>query len=217
MANKHLSMDNSLDFHGVTLAHVTEREYKEKEVIFSQGEAADALFSVRDGGVKLMVNAGNGKRAVLRIMGEREVFGEECLGHRRVRTATAVALEPSILVQVPRRDVILALRRDPAFAREFANHLLARMERAEAELVDQILHSSEIRLARTLLEMSGVKQGSTQASALHAVDQKTLAEMVGTTRSRVSFFMNRFRRLGLIDYNGSLQVYPALLEFLNRQ
>jgi CRP/FNR family transcriptional regulator, cyclic AMP receptor protein len=216
MVNNHLSINDSLGFHGMTRVHVTECEYKEKEVIFSQGDAADALFSVRGGGVKLMVKAGNSKRAVLRVMGEREVFGEECLGHRRFRTATAVALEPSILAQVPRRHVILAIRQDPAFASEFVTHLLTRVERTEEELVDQILHSSEIRLARTLLEMSGVKRGSTQARAIHAIDQKTLAEMVGTTRSRVSFFMNRFRRLGLIDYNGSLHVYPTLLEFLNR-
>jgi CRP/FNR family transcriptional regulator, cyclic AMP receptor protein len=217
MAKRYLSAGTSLEFYGMPVAHVTERKYREKEVIFSQGDVADGLFSVRGGGVKLMVKAGNGKRAVLRIIGEKEVFGEECLGYRRFRTATAVALEPSILVQVPRRDVIFAIRRDPAFAREFVTHLLTRVEHTEEELVDQILHSSEIRLARTLLEMSGVKRGPTRARALHAIDQKTLAEMVGTTRSRVSFFMNRFRRLGLIDYNGSLHVYPALLEFLNRQ
>jgi len=217
MANKHLPAGNSLEFHGIVLPQVTEREYQEKEIIFSQGQAADALFLIRSGGVKLTVTASNGKRAVLRILGKREIFGEECLqAERCLRSATAAALEPSITIQVPRRSVILAIRRDPAFAREFVTHLLARVERAEEELVGQILHSSEARLARVLLAMSGAKSGLTQAKSLHAIDQKTLAEMIGTTRSRVSFFMNRFRRLGLIDYNGSLHVYPALVEFLDR-
>jgi CRP/FNR family cyclic AMP-dependent transcriptional regulator len=217
MANKHLSAGNQVRFNGRTLPHVSEREYQETEIIFSQGDVADALFSVRNGAVKLMLTAGDGKRAVVRIMGEAEIFGEECFADRRFRNTTAVALEPSSVMQVRRRCVILAIRRDPGFARECLTHLLTRLERSEEELVDQILNSSETRLARALLAMSGVGPRSTQTKTIGHIDQKTLAEMVGTTRSRISFFMNRFRRLGLIDYNGSVNVYPALLEFFNRK
>lgn len=217
MANKHFFAGNLLRFNGRTLPHVSEREYKEKEIIFSQGDPADALFSLRTGVVKLMVTAGDGKRAVVRIMGETEIFGEECLADRRFRNTTAVALEPSTAMHVPRRLVMLAIRRDPGFARECVTHLLNRLERSEEELVDQIMNSSETRLARALLAMSGVAAGSTQTKTLNHIDQRTLAEMVGTTRSRISFFMNRFRRRGLIDYNGSLNVHPTLLDFLNRR
>src|ERR1700739_1235675 len=143
MANKHLSAANQMRFNGKTLPHVSERKYQEKEIIFSQGDAADALFSVRNGAVKLMVTAGDGKRAVVRIMGEAEIFGEECFADRRLRDTTAVALAPSSVMQVPRRCVILAIRRDPGFARECLTHLLTRLERSEEELVDQILNSSE--------------------------------------------------------------------------
>lgn len=216
-ANKTVSATDSVMFCSVTLPKVTERKYREKEVIFSQGDTANALFSVRGGRIKLMVTDEDRKGAVLRVMGAREVFGEGCLTNRRIRTATAVALKPSTVTQLPRGSVLRAIGQDPGFTRELVAYLLTCVERAETELADQILHSSEIRLARTLLEMSGVRPGSTQARTLDAIDQKTLAEMVGTTRSRVNYFMNRFRKLGLIDYNGSIHVYPALLEFLNRQ
>jgi len=212
MADRNLTAGDSLSFCGATLPNTTELKYREKEIIFSQGDAANDLFSIRSGAVKLMVTSEDRKKAVLRIIGAREVFGEECLINKRIRKATAVALEPSIVAKVPRGGVIRAMAQDPAFASKFVAYLLVRLEQVEEELTDQILNLSEKRLAKTLLKIAGVGH-----RPVRAVDQKTLAEMVGTTRSRVSYFMNRFRRLGMIDYNGSLQVHPALAAFLNRK
>jgi len=217
IGRKRVSRSDSLSSYAVTLPHSKELLFQGREVIFSQGDEANALFSILDGDVKLMATACNGKKAVLRIMGAGEFFGEECLTSGHFRIATAVALDPSIILRMPRKDVVCAIRRDPAFAIEFMTHLLKRIEMAEEELTDQILSSSENRLARVLLTMSGVNDRSTRTIELPPIDQNTLAEMVGTTRSRVSFFMNRFRRLGLIDYNGSLSIYPALREFVNRE
>jgi CRP/FNR family transcriptional regulator, cyclic AMP receptor protein len=197
--------------------HVIEREFHDKQTIYSQGETADALFSIRSGMVKLSVTSQRGKRAVVRIAREGEIFGEECLLANGLRNATATALEASIVARVPKKSITRIMRLDRAFAKQFVVHLLNRITALEAELVDQILDSSEKRLAKTLLKMAGAGRGATQTDRVLAVDQETLAEMVGTTRSRVSYFMNRFRRLGLIDYNGSLQVHAELLAFLNRK
>ena len=217
MPNKSVSGRDSPNFDKATPRPPTvERTYREKEIIFPQGDSANALFAIRAGTVKLMVTANNGRRAVPRIMGAGEIFGEECLSRGSLRNATAVALEPSVVTQVLREGVLRAIRGDPAFACEFVTHLLTRLEQSEEELADQILYSSEQRLARVLWMMSNLRPGSNWRRSPHTIDQNTLAEMVGTTRSRVSFFMNRFRKLGLIDYNGSLHVYPALVEFLDR-
>jgi CRP/FNR family transcriptional regulator, cyclic AMP receptor protein len=211
-----VSADESQEFHATPVGDASDRDYQEKQIIFSKGDKADALFVIRSGSIKLMMTTENGKRAVLRIANAQEIFGEDCLARRPVRNSTAVAIEPSAVTQVPRSKVIRAIRENSDFAKEFVAHLLARLERSEDELADQILNSSEKRLARVLLAMSGVRAGSNRVRTLPTIDQRTLAEMVGTTRSRVSFFMNRFRRLGLIDYNGSLRVYPKLFTFANK-
>ncbi len=197
--------------------HTSEREFHLKEVIFSQGAAADALFSIRTGAVKLTVTSRIGKKAVLRVAREGEIFGEECLIANGLRNATAMAIEPSIIARVPKTSVARMIRLDSTFSRQLTSHLLHRILALEDELVDQVLDSSERRLAKTLLKISGLEHSATPSAKVRAIDQETLAEMVGTTRSRVSYFMNRFRRLGLIDYNGSLQVHSGLLNFLNRK
>lgn len=194
-----------------------EREFHLKEVVYSQGDAADALFSVRTGTVKLAVSSRSGKRAVLRIAAAGDIFGEECLIADAVRNATAMAIEPSVIARIPRKSVMRSIRRNHAFAGLFTSHLLHRIRALEEEIMDQILDSSERRLAKTLVKIAGLDGGATQPAKIRAVDQGTLAQMIGTTRSRVSYFMNRFRRLGLIDYNGSLQVSPTMFTFLNRK
>jgi CRP/FNR family transcriptional regulator, cyclic AMP receptor protein len=217
ISNKNVSTGDSLGLRRLARLEKVEQEYQEKEMIFARGDVADALFSIRRGLVKLGVTTLDGKEAVLRILREGDIFGEECLATSSSRNSTAMAIEPSILIRVPRASVARAIRRDPTFAKSLVAHFVHRVEDAEEELADQILNSSEKRLAKALLKIAGVDKGSIQGGILPAVDQKTLADMVGTTRSRVSYFMNRFRRLGLIDYNGSLKVYPTLLEFLNRE
>ena len=215
-SGRHASNGDSLDLRRLARPERIVRKYQEREIVFSQGESADALFFVRHGLVKLAVTTSNGKKAVLRILREGDLFGEECLSASSSRNSTAITMEPSILIRAPRASVVRAFRLDPAFAKLLVAHVLHRIEDTEEGLVDQILSSSEKRLAKTLLKISGVGNGSSPARTLRAVDQKTLADMVGTTRSRVSYFMNRFRRLGLIDYNGSLRVYPKLSEYLDR-
>ena len=205
-----------LNSRGVTLLFRRERQYRKGEALFAQGDRADALYLVRAGCVKLTVTS-SGKGAVLRLVGSGGVFGEECLNSEHPCNATAVAIEPSIVAQAPKARIVRTLRRHPTVTGELIRHLLLRVERVEEELVDLILNSSEKRLARILVTLAGSEKGSIGSKRLPAVNQKTLAEMVGTTRSRVSYFMNRFRRLGFIDYNGSLQIHPALMRFLDQK
>jgi CRP/FNR family transcriptional regulator, cyclic AMP receptor protein len=200
----------------VALPFTRERKYQKGEAIFTQGDRADALYMIRSGRIKLTV-ASSGKTAVLRLVGSGGVFGEECLTSEHSRKATAVAIVPSIVARELKQSIVRTLRQRPALMGGLISHLLLRVESVEEELVDQILNSSEKRLAKALVSLADMKEGSIGTKSLPAVDQKTLAEMVGTTRSRVSYFMNRFRRLGLIEYNGNLQVHSALLSFLHHQ
>jgi CRP/FNR family transcriptional regulator, cyclic AMP receptor protein len=193
-----------------------ECNYRKGEAIFTRGERADALYVVRVGRIKLTV-ASRGKKAVLRLVGSGDVFGEECLISEHFREATAVAIEPSVVALAPRASIGRTLRQHPAVMGELISHLLHRVQRVEEELVDQIINSSEKRLARVLLTLAGIDENSSGPKSFPAVDQKTLAEMVGTTRARVSYFMNRFRERDFIDYNGSLQIHPGLLRFLNQK
>jgi CRP/FNR family transcriptional regulator, cyclic AMP receptor protein len=191
----------------------TSRKYRNKELIFAQGEAADAMFYVEAGNVKLTVLSKRGKKAVIAIFRQGDFFGEGCLGAPSLRMSTATAVQPSTIVRVEKIIIIRIIHDDPLFARLFIAHLISRVTRTEEDLLDQLLNSSEKRLARTLLLLAGFGAQSTPHPAALKVSQGTLAEMVGTTRSRVSFFMNRFRRMGLIDYNGSLHVHGAMLNF----
>ena len=191
----------------------TRREYRNKQPIFSQGDAADAMFYVEAGNVKLTVLSKRGKKAIIAIFRPGDFFGEGCLGAASLRMSTATAVQPSTIVRVEKIAIVRIIHDDPLFARLFIAHLISRGTRTEEDLLDQLLNSSEKRLARTLLLLAGFGTQSKPHPAALKVSQGTLAEMVGTTRSRVSFFMNRFRRMGLIDYNGSLHVHWAMLNF----
>ena len=192
----------------------TRREYLNKQPIFSQGDASDAMFYVEAGNVKLTVLSKRGKKAVIAIFRQGDFFGEGCLGAPSVRMSTATAVQPSTIARVEKAIIVRIVHEDPVFARLFIAHLLSRVARVEDDFLDQLFNSSEKRLARTLLLLAGLGTRSNPYSANTKVSQGTLAEMVGTTRSRVSFFMNRFRKMGLIDYNGSVRVHKALLTFL---
>jgi CRP/FNR family transcriptional regulator, cyclic AMP receptor protein len=192
----------------------TSQEYRNKQLIFSQGDAADAMFYVEAGNVKLTVLSKRGKKAVVAIFRRGDFFGEGCLGTSSLRMSTATAVQLSTIVRVEKAIIVRIIHEDPVFARLLIAHLLSRVARIEEDFLDQLFNSSEKRLARTLLLLAGFGTQSRPHRANLKVNQRTLAEMVGTTRSRVSFFMNRFRKMGLIDYNGSLHVNPKLLTFL---
>ena len=192
----------------------TSREYRNKQPIFSQGDAADAMFYVEAGNVKLTVLSKRGKKAVIAIFRQGDFFGEGCLGAPSLRMSSATAVHLATITRVEKATIVRILHDDPVFARLLIAHLLSRIVRIEEDFLDQLFNSSEKRLARTLLLLASFGTQSKPDPAVLKVSQGTLAEMIGTTRSRVSFFMNRFRKLGLIDYNGSLRVHRALLTYL---
>ena len=192
----------------------TTREYRDKEEIFSQGDAANAMYYIESGHIKLTVASKSGKKAILAILGKGDFFGENCLLNNSRRTTTATALENSTIACVKKTTLIGIIHREPVFSSSFVFDLLSRIGYIEEDFTDHLLNSSERRLARLLLRLSHFGQRSKNELAILHVSQNTLAEMVGTTRSRVSFFMNRFREMGLIKYNGTLQVHRALRTFL---
>jgi CRP/FNR family transcriptional regulator, cyclic AMP receptor protein len=192
----------------------TTRDYKHSEIVFEQGAKADAMFYLQSGNVKLVVKAKNGKKAVLAILRKGDFFGEGCLGRESLRMFSAMAIQSSTLARVRRATIVRIIQQEPAFAKLFIAYLVARIGRIEEDVVDQIFSSSEKRLARLLLLLANFGSQSRPEPVLIKISQETLAEMVGTTRSRVSHFMNRFRKLGLISYNGSLRVNRSLLTFL---
>jgi CRP/FNR family cyclic AMP-dependent transcriptional regulator len=189
-------------------------EYRSGQSIFEQGDKADAIFYIQNGNAKLTVVSKGGRKAVIAILRCGDFFGEGCLTSHSLRTSTATAIRPSTITRVKRQAIVRILRQEPAFAQLFISHLLFRIGRIEEDVVDQVCSSSEKRLARILLLLSDYGRQSKPELAFPKVDQETLAEMVGTTRSRVSYFMNRFREMGFISYNGSLQVHQALHTFL---
>jgi CRP/FNR family transcriptional regulator, cyclic AMP receptor protein len=190
--------------------------YRRGEVIFSQGEAADSVFYLQRGKVKIMVTSEQGKEAVVAILGAGEFFGEGCLITQPLRLATAVALVECAAMRVEKAEMVRVLHAEPTFAELFTAHLLTRKARVEEDLIDQLFNSSEKRLARTLLLLANFGKDGKPESIMTKISQETLAEMVGTTRPRISFFMNKFRKLGLIDYNGHLQVHSSLLSVVLR-
>jgi CRP/FNR family cyclic AMP-dependent transcriptional regulator len=188
--------------------------YRSKQVIFAQGDAADAVFYVERGQVKLTVTSERGKSAVVAMLGRGDFFGEGCLAGQSVRMATASAMSEVSVVRVERQAMVALLHERSTFAERFMAHLLARNVRFEEDLVDQLFNSSEKRLARVLLLLARFgKEGATEP-VIPRISQEVLAEMVGTTRPRISGFMNKFRRLGFIDYNGGLHVHSSLLNVL---
>ena len=182
-----------------------------KHTIFSQGDAADAVFYIQTGKVKLTVVSQQGKEAVIAILERGAFFGESCLAGLTVRTATATAVDESSLVRIDKDAMIRVLHEEPAFAELFMTYLLAHTIRIEEDLVDQLFNSSEKRLARALLLLAHFGKEGKPETVIAKISQETLAEMIGTTRSRVSFFMNKFRKLGFIEYNGELRVHSSLL------
>ena len=185
--------------------------YKRKEVVFSQGDPCDSVLYVRTGAVRLSVLSQAGKEAVIATLGPGDFLGEGALSGQPVRLETATATVATTMLVVPKRQMIRLLHSQHAFADKFIAHMLVRNARLEADLVDQLFNSSEKRLARTLLLLARYGQGEKPLGKLPKISQETLAEMVGTTRSRVNFFMNKFKKLGFVEYNGGLKVNPSLL------
>jgi CRP/FNR family cyclic AMP-dependent transcriptional regulator len=191
----------------------TSREYCNQEIVFRQGDAADAMFYIQDGNVKVTVTSRRGKRAVLAILRQGDFFGERCLVRRSLRMSTATAIHQSTIARVKRETIVRIMQQEPSFAKLVISYLLSRIVLVEESFVDQILHSSEKRLARILLLLARSERQSDSKSVVLKVTQQTLAEMVGTTRSRVSFFMNGFRKRGFIHYKGGLRVHRGLFTF----
>jgi CRP/FNR family cyclic AMP-dependent transcriptional regulator len=190
----------------------TSREYLADESVFTQGDPADAVFYVQSGKVKLTVVSKRGKEAVVAILPQDSFFGEGCLAGQPLRMATASAEQTSAIIRVEKRAMVDLLHKDPEFAERFLAYMLSRNIRMEADLVDHLFNSSEKRLARLLLLMANFGQESKPIPLIAKMSQETLAEMIGTTRSRVSFFLNRFRELGFIEYDGEgMQVHSSLV------
>lgn len=185
-----------------------------KHTIFSQGDVAEAVFYIQAGKVKLTVVSQQGKEAVIAILERGAFFGESCLAGQVIRTATATAVEDSSIVRIDKEAMIRVLHEEPAFAELFMAYLLAHTIRIEEDLVDQLFNSSEKRLARVLLLLAHFGKEGKPETVIAKISQETLAEMIGTTRSRVSFFMNKFRKLGFIEYNGELHVHSSLLNVI---
>ena len=185
-------------------------EVHKDQIILSQGDPADSVFYIQSGKVKVTCLSQDGKKATIAILGACDFFGEESLTVRPRRIATVTAMTDCKLERLEKAAVTRALLDEPKFSELFISYLLARKIQAEQDLVDQLLNPTERRLARRLLLMAGLGKVGVPGSILMKISQETLAEMIGTTQSRVSFFMNRFRRLGLIDYNGTLRVRSSL-------
>jgi CRP/FNR family cyclic AMP-dependent transcriptional regulator len=186
-------------------------DYRRGETVFTQGDKASTVLYIQKGGVKLSVVNGSGKEAVVAMFGPTDFFGEGCMAGQTVRMATAMALTPTTLLLVDKSEMLRVLHEEHDLSDRFINYMLARNIRVEEDLVDQLFNSSEKRLARTLLLLARYGEQDNPHGALPRVSQETLAEMVGTTRSRVNFFMNKFRKLGFIAYNGKIKVNKSLL------
>jgi len=185
--------------------------YRAEQVVFSQGDAADSVFYIVRGKIKIVVTSKQGKEVVVALLGEATFFGEGCLIAQPLRLATAVSMTDSTVMRIEKAEMIRVLQAEPAFAEVFTTHLLTRNSRVEADLLDQLFNSSEKRLARTLLLLANFGKEGKPEPITAKISQETLAEMVGTTRPRVSLFMNKFRKLGFIEYNGELKVHSSLL------
>ena len=186
-------------------------EFRKDQVVFAQGDVADTVFYIQKGRVKVVVISEQGKEAVVGIFGPGQFFGEGCMNGHSVRIATTTAMEDCLVTAITKAAMLAALHDQPKFSEMFMAYLLTRNSRIEEDLIDQLFNSSEKRLARLLLLLANFgKEGSPQP-IIPNISQETLAEMIGTTRSRVSFFMNKFRKLGLISYNGKIEVNSSLL------
>jgi CRP-like cAMP-binding protein len=196
----------------------TSQGYQDREVIFEQGNKADAMFYIHKGSVKLTVASESGKKkAVIDILRHGDFFGEGCLVKQSLRISTATAIQPSTIARLKRAAMVSVIHQDPAVGQLLIEYLLSRLGRLKEEFADQIISPSEKRLARTLLLLANFGVEAKSETARLEVSQETLAEMIGSTRSRVCYFMNRFRKMGLIEYNGGLRVHRALRTFLSHE
>jgi len=202
-----------IDWTGVQTERV---EYAPAATIFAQGDRASSVMYVEKGAVRLSVLSHAGKEAVVAVLDNAYFFGEGCLAGQEHRMATATAMAPCTVLVVDKQEMVRQLRAQPAFADRFLTHMLTRNIRIEEDLIDQLFNSTEKRLARTLLLLARYGEPEASHRALPKLSQRVLAEMVGTTRSRVNFFMNKFRKLGFIDYNGDLKINNSLLSVVLR-
>jgi CRP/FNR family cyclic AMP-dependent transcriptional regulator len=204
---------DGIDWTGV---RVQRSEYEAGTTVFAQGDPATSVMFVEQGTVRLSVLSHTGKEAVIAVLDVGQFFGEGCLVGQLQRMATASAMAACTIVIVEKKEMVRQLHAQPAFADRFLTHMLTRNIRVEEDLIDQLFNSSEKRLARTLLLLARYGEPEVSHRALPRVSQETLAEMVGTTRSRVNFFMNKFRKLGFIEYNGGLKINNSLLSVVMR-
>lgn len=189
----------------------TIQKYRKGRIIYAQGEEADRIFYIQSGKVKVTVVSEQGKEAVVGLLEPAQFFGEGCLNGQEYRVGTAKALEECVITSITRKAMLAAFRKEPKFAELFMTYLVTRSNRIEEDLIDQLFNSSEKRLARLLLLLANFGRSGEPTPIDASINQATLAEMVGTTRSRVSFFLNKFRKLGLISYNGNIEVHRSLL------
>jgi len=185
--------------------------YKKNATIFSQGDPADAVFYILEGKVKVCVVSDRGKEAVVAIHSKHDFFGEGCLTGQPLRLATVAAMGDCSIMRIGKASMVRVLHDEPKFSERFLAHLLARNARVEEDLVDQLFNSTEKRLARVLLLMANYGKDIKPEPVITKISQETLAEMIGTTRTRVNLFMNKFRKLGFLEYNGDLKVHGSLL------
>ena len=214
--SKRVAATRAVDAINWTGVRVQRIEYEAGATVFAQGDPATSVMYVEQGTVQLSVLSHTGKEAVIAVLDVGQFFGEGCLVGQLQRMATASAMAACSIVVVEKRDMVRQLHAQPAFADRFLTHMLTRNIRVEEDLIDQLFNSSEKRLARTLLLLARYGEPEVSHRALPRVSQETLAEMVGTTRSRVNFFMNKFRKLGFIEYNGVLKINNSLLSVVLR-
>jgi CRP-like cAMP-binding protein len=187
-------------------------DLKAGQIVFSQGEPAEAVFYIQHGKVRVSVTSSGGKEATIALLGEKNFLGEECIANSQLlRMATATAMTECVVLKIEKREMVRVLHEHHAISDIFVSYLLSRNLRVQEDLVDQLFNSSEKRLARVLLLLAQFGKDAMPETVIPRISQEVLAEMVGTTRAHVNFFMNRFRKLGFIEYNGSIQVHPSLL------
>ena len=191
-------------------------DYRKRQTIFAQGDRCESVLYLQRGQVKLTVTSSVGKEAVIAVLSDGDFFGEGCIAGQSQRMATAVAMEPTSVMEIGKQEMIRVIHREPKFSDRFVAHMLKRNVRIEEDLTDQLFNSSEKRLARTLLLVARYGKEEQPEKIIPKISQETLAEMIGTTRSRVSFFMNKFRKLGYIRYNGGLMINSSLLRVILR-
>jgi CRP/FNR family transcriptional regulator, cyclic AMP receptor protein len=203
-------------FLGRADAGKTIEKYEKHQKIFSQGDVADTILFIQKGKIKMTVLSEHGKEAVVGILAEGQFFGEGCLDGAKLRTATSEAMEECVITSITKAAMLATLNTEPKFSEFFMAYLLSRNSRIEDDLIDQLFNSSERRLARLLLLLANFGQEGGVQPIPVTLSQETLAEMIGTTRSRVSFFMNKFRKKGFVSYNGKIEVHPSLLDAVLR-